>query len=52
MRWSPEPSQSLRENFFCKSIYYAIVCYIVVLANLGQAGVITEKGASVGEMPP
>jgi hypothetical protein len=29
------------------SMYWLVLC-----VNLTQAGVITEKGASVGEMPP
>jgi hypothetical protein len=29
-----------------------MVCWLDLCANLTQAGVITEKGASVGEMPP
>ena len=30
----------------------SIVYWLVLCVNLTQAGVITKKGASVGEMPP
>jgi hypothetical protein len=30
-----------------RKLYWLVLCFI-----LTQAGVITEKGASVGEMPP
>jgi hypothetical protein len=32
--------------------YLRSMCWLVLCVNLTQAGVITEKGASVGEVPP
>jgi hypothetical protein len=34
-------------SFSITALYWLVLC-----VNLTQAGVITEKGASVGEMPP
>jgi hypothetical protein len=34
------------ESIFNKGVYWLVLC------QLDTAGVITEKGASVGEMPP
>jgi hypothetical protein len=35
------------QNTECKQVYWMVLC-----VNLTQAGFITEKGASVGEVPP
>jgi hypothetical protein len=38
-----------RNSYACKHNYHV---YWLVLCQLDTAGVITKKGASVGEMPP
>jgi hypothetical protein len=47
----PKP---LKDEFICLTVwgYSPSVFYLVLCVNLTQAGVITEKGASLEEMPP
>jgi hypothetical protein len=35
------------KKYYIKALYWLVLC-----VNLTQAGVITEKGVSVGEVPP
>jgi hypothetical protein len=40
------------DNFLESLLFYLCMVYWLVLCQLDTAGVITEKGASVEEMPP
>jgi hypothetical protein len=39
--------KEFRQTFLCKGVYWLVLC-----VNLTQVEVITEKGASLEEMPP
>jgi hypothetical protein len=43
----PEKGNSSKETLNSGLVYWLVLC-----VTLTQAGVITEKGASVGEVPP